>query len=155
MKSSAKVKSFHVAVQGSFPQHMTLPSRILIRRPADERFSSKKKENQRSSESSSKRSSESSLKRHQHHERNHHLNRRTINGPPTGDQKSSYRPSPYERSVELVVATQPSNPSSVPSPWNHEGSIDQVVATELQTIQHPSHTGEVRKPSGCRRACVE
>ena len=33
MKSSAKAKSFHVAVRGRSPQHVTLPSRILIQRP--------------------------------------------------------------------------------------------------------------------------
>jgi hypothetical protein len=36
MKSSSKAKSFHVAVQGSSPQHVTLPSRILIWLSADE-----------------------------------------------------------------------------------------------------------------------
>jgi len=38
MKSSAKAKSFHVAVRGSSRQHVTLPSWILIRLPTDERL---------------------------------------------------------------------------------------------------------------------
>jgi len=38
MKFNAKAKSFHVAVRGNSPQHVTLPSRILIRLPADERL---------------------------------------------------------------------------------------------------------------------
>jgi len=38
MKFNAKAKSFHVTVRGNSPQHMTLPSRILIRLLTDERL---------------------------------------------------------------------------------------------------------------------
>jgi len=138
MKSSAKAKSFHVAVRGSPPQHVTLPSRILIRPPADERWATGLHR-----------------KNHRHHQWNHLLNRLTINGHLLVIQTLSHRPSPNERYVERVVATEPSDRSSVPSPRNHERSVERVLAMEPQTIQHPSHSGKVGKPSGRCQACVE
>ena len=74
MKSSAKAKSFHVAVRGSSPKHVTLPSRLLIRLPADERLAT---------EGGSSR-----------------IISGIINEYPPVTQTSSRRPSPYEQSYE-------------------------------------------------------
>ena len=89
MKSSAKAKSFHAAVRGNFP----VPSRILMRRPGDERWprGEKTEPSEESWESSAESSPQSS-----------------------NDQRSIYRSPrhqvndhPPERSIERVVTTEP------------------------------------------------
>jgi len=111
MKSSAKAKSFHVAVRGSSPQHVTLLSRILIRLPADERLGT---------EGGSSR---------------------TIIGI-----ISTIITSVVKRSTHYLLVTQTS--SQRPSPY--ERSVERVAATEPQTNRR-----DTRKPSGRPRACVE
>jgi len=127
MKSSAKAKSFHVAVRGSSPQHVTLPSRTLIRAVGNLTRKGSSESSAESSPSIEKRST-------------HYL-------PVT--QTSSQRPSPIERSVERAVATEPRTILQAIK----RVILRAILRAILQTMPRANRSN-TRKPSGRPRACV-
>jgi len=140
MKSSAKAKSFHVAVRGSSPKHVTLPSRLLIRLPADERLAT---------EGGSSR-----------------IISGIINEYPPVTQTSSRRPSPYEQSYERSYErsygrsykrcrerTAATLASRRAAPGLASNEPPQRYSQVSSTT--PSLRRDTRKPSGRPRACVE
>jgi len=144
MKSSAKAKSFHVAVRGSSPQHMTSPSRILKRvvgnlTPKSSAQSSLQS-SKRSSESSSEESTESSND-YRNHQQNHQ--------PKTVDhQRTTYRSSRQRVVDPPPTSGQPSDPTSDPSndPPNDPPSESSPRNRAIRAI---------RRASRHRRACIE
>jgi len=134
MKSSAKVKSFHVAVRGNFPAACDFaePDTCTTTR-------------RRAVGNESTSSAESSPESAQHHRNNlrnhhlnrlniigmisgitHHLNRRTINGPPTGDPDIESLTFP-QRAIRRASCRH-----------GPEGSIERAVATEPRAIRRAS-----------------
>jgi hypothetical protein len=133
MKSSAKAKSFHVAVRGSSPQHVTLPSRLLIRLPADERLGGGHQ-----TESSAEPPT-----------RNH----RIINGPPTGHQDIESSTLPLQginRAILRAIRRASRRHGAANEPPRYS-----QAAGPPPGLRRTNRRRDTRKPPGRRPACVE
>ena len=119
------------------PQHVTSPSRILIRLLAGGEGG---QNDHRNDQSTSVESSPESAKHHRNDQSESSAESSTPNGRSSTDylpvmKTSSHRPSPYKRSTER----------------SYERSVERAVATEPRT----NRRRDTSKPSGRRRACVE
>jgi len=133
MKFNAKAKSFHVAVQGNSPQHVTLPSRILIRLLADKHFATINRRDQR----------------------NHHPDRLTINGLSTGhpDIESTTLPPTSDR-PSVPMSDPTSKPSSESSSRSRKRS-EQYASRRAYAASKTSKTTVDRDGDGRIREELE
>ena len=131
MKSNAKAKSFHVAVRGNPPQHVTSPSRTLIRRPATSGW--QQKESIIETNINREDSSESSAS-HQ---------------PPTGHQDIESTTIPIRAIRRACRRHGTTNDQSNEPPPRYSQAAGPPPGL------HRTNRRDTSKPSGRRRACVE
>ena len=131
-----------------------MPSRILIRLPADERLA--RGHQPEPEPSSSKRSSEPSSSKGStvnHQRTSHHSPRYQVNDhPPTSDPSSESSPRNHERCVERVVATEP-QASQRPTELAqlraiHRTNCRHGAANDPMHTPQASRRGDTRKPTG-------